>query len=34
MTHLWERLAAAKSSLAPIESKYHVLFEDHCIQFG
>jgi len=28
MTHLWERLAEAKSRLAPVQSKYRVLFED------
>ena len=27
-THLWERLAEAKSRLAPVQSKYRVLFED------
>ena len=26
--HLWDRLAEAKSRLAPVESKYRVLFED------
>jgi hypothetical protein len=26
--HLWERLAEAKSRLAPVQSKYRVLFED------
>ena len=28
MTHLWDRLAEAKSRLAPVQSKYRVLFED------
>jgi len=28
MTHLWERLLEAKSRLAPVQSKYRVLFED------
>ena len=28
MTHLWERLLDAKSRLAPVQSKYRVLFED------
>jgi hypothetical protein len=28
MTHLWDRLAEAKSRLEPIQSKYRVLFED------
>jgi hypothetical protein len=28
MTHLWERLLDAKSRLAPMQSKYRVLFED------
>jgi len=28
MTHLWDRLAEAKSHLAPVQSKYRVLFED------
>ena len=28
MTHLWERLAEAKSRLTPVQSKYRVLFED------
>jgi hypothetical protein len=26
--HLWDRLAEAKSRLAPVQSKYRVLFED------
>ena len=26
--HLWERLAEARSRLAPVQSKYRVLFED------
>jgi len=26
--HLWDRLAEAKSHLAPVQSKYRVLFED------
>ena len=26
--HLWDRLARAKSRLAPVQSKYRVLFED------
>lgn len=26
--HLWERLAEAKSRLAPVQSKYRVVFED------
>jgi len=28
MSHLWDRLAEAKSRLAPVQSKYRVLFED------
>lgn len=28
MTHLWDRLAEAKSRLEPVQSKYRVLFED------
>ena len=28
MTHLWDRLAEAKSRLAPVQSKYRVVFED------
>ena len=28
MTHLWDRLAEAKSRLAPVQSKYRVLFEN------
>ena len=28
MTHLWDRLAEAKSRLDPVQSKYRVLFED------
>lgn len=28
MTHLWDRLAEAKSRLKPVHSKYRVLFED------
>ena len=28
MTHLWDRLAEAKEHLAPVQSKYRVLFED------
>jgi len=28
MTHLWERLAEAKSRLAPVQSQYRVLFEN------
>ena len=28
MTHLWDRLAEAKSRLTPVQSKYRVLFED------
>ena len=28
MTHLWNRLAEAKSRLAPVQSKYRVLFEN------
>ena len=28
MTHLWDRLAEAKSHLTPVQSKYRVLFED------
>ena len=28
MSHLWDRLAEAKSHLAPVQSKYRVLFED------
>jgi len=28
MTHLWDRLAEAKSRLKPVQSKYRVLFED------
>ena len=28
MSHLWDRLAKAKSRLAPVQSKYRVLFED------
>lgn len=28
MTHLWDRLAQAKSRLAPVQSKYRVLFEN------
>ena len=28
MTHLWDRLAKAKSRLAPVQSQYRVLFED------
>ena len=28
MTHLWDRLAEAKSRLAPVQSQYRVLFED------
>ena len=27
MTHLWNRLAEAKSRLAPVQSKYRVIFE-------
>jgi hypothetical protein len=26
--HLWDRLAEAKSRLAPVQSKYRVVFED------
>ena len=26
--HLWDRLAEAKSRLAPVQSQYRVLFED------
>mgnify|MGYP001071338391 FL=1 len=28
MTHLWDRLAEAKSRLAPVQSQYRVLFEN------
>jgi len=28
MSHLWDRLAEAKSRLAPVQSKYRVLFEN------
>tara|TARA_S200002703_G_scaffold115440_1_gene101028 strand:- start:338 stop:763 length:426 start_codon:yes stop_codon:yes gene_type:complete len=28
MSHLWDRLAEAKSRLKPVQSKYRVLFED------
>ena len=28
MTHLWDRLAEAKSRLKPVQSKYRVVFED------
>ena len=28
MTHLWDRLAEAKSRLAPVQSKYRVVLED------
>ena len=28
MTHLWDRLAEAKSRLAPVQSKYRILFEN------
>ncbi len=28
MTHLWDRLAEAKSRLDPVQSKYRVVFED------
>ena len=28
MSHLWDRLAEAKIRLAPVQSKYRVLFED------
>ena len=28
MSHLWDRLAEAKSRLAPVQSQYRVLFED------
>ena len=28
MTHLWDRLAEAKSRLAPVQSKFRVVFED------
>ena len=28
MMHLWDRLAEAKSRLAPVQSKYRVLFEN------
>ncbi len=28
MTHLWERLAEARTRLAPVQSKYRVIFED------
>ena len=28
MTHLWDRLAEAKSRLEPVQSKYRVVFED------
>ena len=28
MTHLWDRLAEAKSRLKPVQSKYRVLFEN------
>jgi hypothetical protein len=28
MSHLWDRLAEAKSHLTPVQSKYRVLFED------
>ena len=28
MSHLWDRLAEAKQRLAPVQSKYRVLFED------
>ena len=28
MSHLWERLAEAKSRLAPVQSQYRVLFEN------
>ncbi len=28
MMHLWDRLAEAKSRLAPVQSKYRVVFED------
>jgi hypothetical protein len=28
MTHLWDRLAAAKDRLTPVQSKYRVVFED------
>tara|TARA_R110002012_G_scaffold204057_2_gene373660 strand:- start:244 stop:669 length:426 start_codon:yes stop_codon:yes gene_type:complete len=28
MSHLWDRLAEAKSRFAPVQSKYRVLFED------
>jgi len=28
MSHLWDRLAEAKSRLAPVQSKHRVLFED------
>ena len=28
MSHLWDRLVEAKSRLAPVQSKYRVLFED------
>jgi len=28
MSHLWDRLVEAKQRLAPVQSKYRVLFED------